>query len=41
LPLLAAARVYLRRGDRLLAGLCLLQAAVLALAASDMFSVGH
>lgn len=41
LPLLAVVGIYLRRGDRLFAALCLLQVAVLALAASGVVSVGH
>jgi hypothetical protein len=41
LPLLAATEVYLRRGDRLLAALCVLQVAVLVLAASGLFAAGH
>jgi hypothetical protein len=41
LPLLAASVIYLRRGDRLFAGLCLAQVAVLVLAASGIIAVGH
>jgi hypothetical protein len=41
LPLLAATGVYLRRGDRLFAALCVLQAAVLVLAASGLLTAGH
>jgi hypothetical protein len=41
LPLLAVTGIYLRRGDRLFAALCLLQVAVLVLAASGVVSVGH
>lgn len=41
LPLLAVVGIYLRRGDRLFAALCVLQVAVLALAASGFVSVGH
>jgi hypothetical protein len=41
LPLLAVAGTYLRRGDRLFAALCLLQVAVLVLAASGVIAVGH
>jgi hypothetical protein len=41
LPLLAVVDVYWRRGDRLFAVLCLLQVAVLVLAASGAVSVGH
>lgn len=41
LPLLAVTGSYLRRGDRLFATLCLLQVAVLVLAASGFIAVGH
>lgn len=41
LPLLAVVGIYLRRGDRLFALLCVLQVAVLVLAASGFVSVGH
>jgi hypothetical protein len=41
LPLLAVTGTYLRRGDRLFAALCLLQVAVLVLAASGLVAVGH
>ncbi len=41
LPLLAVTGIYLRRGDRLFAVLCLLQVAVLMLAASGVISAGH
>jgi hypothetical protein len=41
LPLLAVTDIYLRRGDRLFAALCLLQVAVLVLAASGLVAVGH
>jgi hypothetical protein len=41
LPLLAVVGIYLRRGDRLFAVLCLLQVAVLVLAASGIIAVGH
>lgn len=41
LPLLAVTGIYLRRGDRLFAALCVLQAAVLVLAASGLFAAGH
>lgn len=41
LPLLAVVGIYVRRGDRLFAALCLLQVAVLVLAASGAVSVGH
>lgn len=41
LPLLAVVGIYLRRGDRLFAALCLLQVAVLVLAASGLVAVGH
>ena len=39
--LLAAAPLYLQRGDRLYAALCLAQVAVLAMAASDRLWFGH
>lgn len=41
LPLLAVTGIYLRRGDRLFAALCLLQVAVLVLAASGLIAPGH
>ncbi len=41
LPLLAVVGIYLRRGDRLFALLCVLQVAVLVLAASGLVAVGH
>jgi hypothetical protein len=41
LPLLAVTDIYLRRGDRLFAALCLLQVAVLVLAASGLIAPGH
>lgn len=41
LPLLAVTGIYLRRGDRLFAALCLLQVAVLVLAASGLITAGH
>jgi hypothetical protein len=41
LPLLAVTGTYLRRGNRLFAVLCLLQVAVLVLAASGIVAVGH
>lgn len=41
LPLLAVAPVYLRRGDRTYAALCVLVVAVLVLAASGVISTGH
>ncbi len=41
LPLLAVVGIYLRRGDRLFALLCVMQVAVLVLAASGVVSVGH
>jgi hypothetical protein len=40
-PLLSVVPIYLRRGDRIFAALCLLQVAVLALAASGLVHVGH
>ena len=40
-PLLAVVPIYLRRGDRVFAILCLLQVAVLVLAASGVVSAGH
>lgn len=41
LPLLAVTGIYLRRGDRLFGALCLLQVAVLVLAASGLIAPGH
>lgn len=41
LPLLAVTPIYLRRGDRTYAALCLLVVAVLVLAASGVISTGH
>lgn len=41
LPLLAVTPIYLRRGDRVYAALCLLVVAVLVLAASGVISTGH
>lgn len=41
LPLLAVTGIYLRRGERIFAVLCLLQVAVLALAASGLIAPGH
>jgi hypothetical protein len=41
LPLLAVTPIYLRRGDRLFGALCLLEVAVLALAASGLIAPGH
>lgn len=41
LPLLAVTGIYLRRGDRLFVALCLLQVAVLVLAASGLIAPGH
>jgi hypothetical protein len=41
LPLLAVTGIYRRRGDRLFAVLCVLQAAVLVLAASGLLVAGH
>lgn len=40
-PLLAVVGIYLRRGERLFAALCVLQVAILVLAASGLVSVGH
>ncbi|MEW5880710.1 MAG: DUF1634 domain-containing protein [Pseudomonadota bacterium] len=40
-PLLAVVPIYLKRRERLFAALCLLQVAVLALAASGLVRVGH
>ncbi len=40
-PLLAVVPMYLKRGDHTFAALCLLQVAVLALAASGLVHVGH
>jgi hypothetical protein len=40
-PLLAVVPIYLRRGDRVFAILCLLQVAVLVLAASGVVNAGH
>jgi hypothetical protein len=41
LPLLAVTPIYLRRGDRIYAALCLLVVAVLVLAASGLIAAGH
>ncbi len=41
LPLLAVTPIYLRRGDRVYALLCLLVVAVLVLAASGLVTAGH
>lgn len=41
LPLLAVTGIYRRRGERLFAALCLLQVAVLVLAASGLITPGH
>lgn len=41
LPLLAVTPIYLRRGDRIYAALCLLVVAVLVLAASGLVAAGH
>ena len=41
LPLLAVTPIYLRRGDRTYAALCLLVVAVLVLAASGLITAGH
>lgn len=41
LPLLAVSAIYRRRGDRLFAALCVLQAGVLVLAASGLLAMGH
>jgi hypothetical protein len=41
LPLLAVTPIYLRRGDRIYAALCVLVVAVLVLAASGVISTGH
>jgi hypothetical protein len=41
LPLLAVTPIYLRRGDRTYAALCVLVVAVLVLAASGVISTGH
>jgi hypothetical protein len=41
LPLLAVTPIYLRRGDRIYASLCLLVVGVLVLAASGVISAGH
>jgi hypothetical protein len=40
-PLLALVPVYLRRGDRAFAALCLAEVAVIVLAASGWLSTGH
>lgn len=40
-PLLAVVPIYLKRRERLFAALCILQVAVLALAASGLVHVGH
>jgi hypothetical protein len=40
-PLLSVVPIYLRRGDRVFAVLCLAQVAVLVLAASGLVSAGH
>jgi len=40
-PLLAVVPIYLRRGDRVFAILCILQVAVLILAASGLVRAGH
>jgi hypothetical protein len=40
-PLLAVTGIYRRRGDQLFALLCVLQAAVLVLAASGLLAAGH
>jgi hypothetical protein len=40
-PLLAVVPIYLRRGDRIFATLCVLQVTVLALAASGLVGSGH
>jgi len=40
-PLLAIVPTYLRRGDRIFAVLCVLEVAVLALAASGLIGAGH
>ncbi|MCX8115658.1 MAG: hypothetical protein N3D71_11395 [Burkholderiaceae bacterium] len=40
-PLLAVVPIYLKRRERLFAALCVLQVAVLALAASGLVRVGH
>ena len=40
-PLLALVPLYASRGDRVYAGLCLAQVAVLVLAASGVLRVGH
>lgn len=40
-PLLAVVPIYRKRGDRIFAALCVLQVAVLALAASGLIHVGH
>ena len=41
LPLLAVTPIYLRRGERIYAALCLLIVAVLVLAASGLIAAGH
>jgi hypothetical protein len=40
-PLVAVAPIYLRRGDRVYAAICLLEIAVLVLAASGVLTAGH